>query len=81
MANAEAAGSDQREQIATEGRGMEELPEEAVLAAAQAIFEHSMLAGERPGSKARQWLDDAGDYQDIARVALMAALPYLRSTN
>jgi hypothetical protein len=57
---------------------MDDLPEEAVLAAAQAIFEHSIMADQRSGSKARQWLTEVGDYREIARVALVAALPYLK---
>jgi hypothetical protein len=58
---------------------MEDLPEEAVRAAAQAIFDHSILAGQSSESKARQWLTEAGDYREIARVALTAALPYLKA--
>ena len=54
-----------------------DLPEEAVVAAAKAIFEHSILAGHDPSFKARQWLTEASEYQEIARVALLAALPHL----
>lgn len=57
--------------------GRKELPEEAVVAAAEAIFEHSMMAGSDPATKARHWLAEAGDYHEIARMALTAALPHL----
>jgi hypothetical protein len=57
---------------------MEDVPEEAVIAAAKAIFEHSILAGQDPHSKARQWLTEADAYRDLARVALTAALPHLK---
>lgn len=56
---------------------MVDLPEEAVVAAAKAIFEHSIMAGRDPSSKARRWLTEAKEYQEIARVALLAALPHL----
>ena len=56
---------------------MKNLPEEAVVAAARAIFEQSMLAGIDPVTKMREWLTEASDYRDIARVALAAALPHL----
>ena len=64
-----------------DGRDMEELPEEAVIAAAEAIFEHSMMAGSDPATKARHWLAEAGDYREIARLALTAALPHLVRQN
>ena len=53
------------------------LPEEAVIAAARAIFEHTMLVGIDPTTKMREWLTEAADYRDVARAALSAALPYL----
>lgn len=56
---------------------MEDVPEEAVIAAAKAIFEHSIFAGDDAQSKARQWLTEASEYREIARVALLAALPHL----
>lgn len=56
---------------------MGQLPEEAVVAAAKAIFEHSIIAGS-DREKVRIWLAEAGDYYEIARVALTAALPFLR---
>jgi hypothetical protein len=49
-----------------------------VIAAAQAIFEHSILVGEDPQSKSRQWLTEADAYREIAWVALTAALPHLK---
>lgn len=58
---------------------MENLPEEAVIAAAQAILEHSIIASWDRAAKARLWLADVGDYREIARVALLAALPHLRA--
>ena len=61
------------------GRDMRNLPEEAVIAAARAIFEHTMLAGIDPATKMREWLTEASDYRDVARVALAAALPHLDS--
>ena len=59
------------------GRDMGDLPEEAVIAAARAIFEHTMMAGINPTTKMREWLTEAGDYREIARTALLAALPHL----
>ena len=59
------------------GGDMGDLPEEAVIAAARAIFEHTMLAGIDPTTKMREWLTEAGDYREIARTALLAALPHL----
>lgn len=58
---------------------MNELPDDAVAAAARAIFDHSIIAGSEPGTDARHWLSQADHYRDIARAALMAALPYLRA--
>jgi hypothetical protein len=57
---------------------MNDLPEEAVIAAAKAIFEHSLPASWDAEQKSRHWLQDAADYREIARVALEAGLPYLR---
>ena len=56
---------------------MSNLPEEAVIAAANAIFEHTLLTGIDPATKMRVWLTEAGDYREIARAALTAALPHL----
>lgn len=56
---------------------MTNLPEEAVIAAARAIFEHTMLAGIDPVTKMREWLTEASDYRDVARAALVAAMPHL----
>ena len=60
-----------------DGGDIEELPEEAVIAAAEAIFEHSVMAGWDPATKARHWLAEAGDYREIARMAVTAVLPHL----
>ena len=56
---------------------MGNLPEEAVIAAARAIFEHTLLTGIDPVTKTRVWLTEAGEYREIARAALAAALPHL----
>lgn len=63
-----------------EGRDME-ISEKAIIAAAEAIFEHSLMAGLDPATKARHWLAEASDYRDIARLALTAALPHLGRRN
>jgi len=58
---------------------MGKLPEEAVIAAARAIFEHTLLTGIDPATKMRVWLTEAGEYREVARAALTAALPHLAS--
>lgn len=58
---------------------MEDLPDEALLAAATALFEHSLIAGWNPEKKARLWLENADQYRELARAALVAALPYLKA--
>jgi hypothetical protein len=60
------------------GSGHEDTSEDAIIAASQAILNHSLLAGWNPAAKAHQWLTEAGDYREVARAALTAALPYLR---
>lgn len=60
---------------------MSHLPEAAVIAAAQAIFNHCSTATCPPGLKARQWLQGAEEYREIARVALTAALPHLNQNS
>ena len=56
---------------------MKGLPEEAVFAAARAVFEHCLINSCNRENKARHWLSDASEYREIARVALSAALPLM----
>lgn len=57
---------------------MKNVPEEAVIAAADAMYEHSLLSGTDPGGKILQWMSEAHEYRAVARVALTAALPHLQ---
>lgn len=59
---------------------MEDIPEMAVVAATRAVFERCTTASS-PAVKARQWLQGAENYRQIAQAALMAALPYLQADN
>lgn len=56
------------------------VPEAAIRAAAEAIFEKSVVAGWDADQKARCWLEDAEEYRDLARTALEAALPHLKQS-
>lgn len=56
---------------------MRGLPEEAVFAAARAVFEHCIITSWDRETKARHWLSEAAEYREIARIALSAALPLL----
>jgi hypothetical protein len=72
------SGTESEQVVKSKNRGaMEDLPEAALIAAATAIFEHSVMAGLDPATRVRRWLTEADDYREIARVALAAALPYL----
>ena len=52
--------------------------EEAVVAAAQALFERTLLPEWDKATTARHWLESAEQYREYARAALIAAMPYLR---
>jgi len=57
---------------------MHNLSEKAVSAAAKAMFEHSVIASWDAKTKARQWLENAGQYRGLAQAALLAARPHMR---
>ena len=52
--------------------------EEAVMAAAQALFERTLLPEWDKATTARHWMESAEQYREYARAALIAAMPYLR---
>lgn len=55
-----------------------DVPEEAVIAAAYALFDRALLSTEDESTRRRHWLESAEQYLEYARAALAAALPYLR---
>jgi hypothetical protein len=69
----------QRHQARTDtDSGFTDIPEEAVMAAAQALFDRMLVATGDESTRARRWLESAEQYREYARAVLTAALPYLR---
>jgi hypothetical protein len=58
---------------------MLQVPEVAVLAAAHAIFTRNCTVTDcSPAVKAQRWIQCAEHYREMARTALIAALPYIQ---